>query len=301
MQSRKSIASVGSARKIAAGLCLLVAAVFGLALTSAGQGRRDGTRPVVVAHLSDLHIGLQQNPMTHGATDPEAQLKRALEVINARGVDAIIVTGDIGENPSGWPRAREILKQAKAPVYVLPGNHDTPRGDPAAFRDFWGKDYFSFRVRDVEFIGIDSQLLGNYDNFNAPQPADLSPETAREAERMLAWLAHPDSSPAAPRVRIAVQHVPIWRGGQAPDAKVYWTTHEPWRTREIELLRKLGVRDLLAGHWHKPATIEEDGFAEHVAPSVGFASTGVSIGFAIQTIGTDGSVKTELVPLNYGP
>ncbi len=258
---------------------------------------RAGFRPVVVAQLSDLHIGL--NKEKHPDVDPEAQLKRAIEMINARGVDAIVVTGDIGDNPSGWPKAHELMKQVNAPVYWLPGNHDVHQGNPAAFRKFWGHDYFSFRIRDVEFVCINSQLLGNYDDMNAPEPQPLSSETASEAQKMLVWLEHPENAgEPAPRIRIAVQHVPIWRGGKAPDTKHYWTTHEPWRTREIDVLRKLGVHDVIAGHWHKPATVNEDGFTQHVAPAVSFAGPHIPIGFVIHTIGSDGGVQDEIVTLN---
>jgi 3',5'-cyclic AMP phosphodiesterase CpdA len=284
-------------RKLLPNLLLVVAVMISAIMASEAQVNEKAatSRPVVIAHLSDLHIGLRQNPMTHAGADPAAQLTRAIEMINSRGVDAIIVTGDIGDNPSGWPEARELLKKAKAPVYVVPGNHDVSHGDPAAFRAFWGRDYFTFRVRDVEFICLDSQLLGNYDHMNAPEPEPLPTEGVREAETMLAWLKQVKKQSRAARVRIAVQHVPIFSGGRAPDAKVYWTTHEPWRSQELGLLHELGVRHVLAGHWHKSATIDEDGISEHVAPSIGFAGAGVPIGFELQIIASDGSVKSEFV------
>ena len=277
---------------------LVVVIVCSTATVKAQPAANETKRSVVIAHLSDLHVGLRENPMTHAGADPTAQLTHAIEMINSRGVDAIIVTGDIGTDPSGWPQARELLKQARAPVYLVPGNHDVSHGDPAAFRAFWGRDYFTFRIRDVEFICLDSQLLGNYDHMNAPEPEPLPAEGAREAEKMLAWLAELKNERRPGRIRIAVQHVPMFAGGKAPDAKVYWTAHEPWRSREIALLHQLGVRRVFAGHWHKPALVEQDGISEDVAPSVGFAGAAVPIGFTVHTIAPDGRVKSEVVALN---
>jgi 3',5'-cyclic AMP phosphodiesterase CpdA len=287
-------------RKLLPNLFLVVAVMVSAIVASEAQVKTKAatSRPVVIAHLSDLHIGLRQNPMTHAGADPAAQLTRAIEMINSRGVDAIIVTGDIGDNPSGWSQARELLKKAKARVYVVPGNHDVSHGDPAAFRAFWGRDYYTFRVRDVEFVCLDSQLLGNYDHMNAPEPEPLPPEGVREAEKMLTWLKQVKKESPAARVRIAVQHVPIFTGGMAPDAKVYWTTHEPWRSQEIGVLHELGIRHVLAGHWHKSAAVEEDGISEHVAPSIGFAGSGVPIGFELHIVGSDGSLKSEVVALH---
>ena len=52
--------------------------------------------PVVVAQISDLHIGLQENPLTHAPLDPLEHLRRVVAMVNARHPDAVIVSGDIG-------------------------------------------------------------------------------------------------------------------------------------------------------------------------------------------------------------
>jgi 3',5'-cyclic AMP phosphodiesterase CpdA len=253
---------------------------------------------VVVAQLSDLHIGLKENPLTHAPLDPLENLRRAVAMVNARRPDAVIVSGDIGETPAGWPAARTALKAVKAPLYWIPGNHDADSRSVAQYRKQFGRDYYRFRVRGVEFYVLDSQLLGNYDHINAAQPEPLPAATVAESEKMLRWLQElvqaARSKPGV--VRIAVQHVPLSAGGKAPDARPYWTTQEPYRSREIALLRDLGVKDVLAGHWHKSALFAADGFTHHVAPAVSF-SAGPPVGFALHTIAADGRVATEFVNL----
>ena len=76
-----------------------------------------------------------------------------------------------------------------APLYYVPGNHDVHSSDVERYRNVFGKDYYSFRVKDVTFVVIDSQLLGNYDVYDAKQPAPLPAQTEEKSERMLQWLA----------------------------------------------------------------------------------------------------------------
>lgn len=72
-----------------------------------------------------------------------------------------------------------------------------------------------------------------------------------------------------------------------------------WRVtqRETELLHKLGVKHLLAGHWHSARVFEHDGITIHVAPSTSWLPLGGELGFAVHTLTADGAVQTEYVPL----
>ena len=141
---------------------------------------------VTIAQLSDTHLGEANSP--HAAEN----LRRAVDMINDRHPDAVVLSGDIGENPEEWQRARQILKGLKAPIYYAPGNHDVHSNDIAQYRRVFGPDYYSFHVKGVTFLVIDSQLFGNYDQFGLQPLAPLSSQNQAEAEKMLAWLANPD-------------------------------------------------------------------------------------------------------------
>src|SRR5438309_9860337 len=78
---------------------------------------------VTIAHLSDTHIGDKHAP--HAA----ANLKEAVRMINERHPDAVVLSGDIGENPQAWEEARSILADLKPPLYYAPGNHDVHSSD----------------------------------------------------------------------------------------------------------------------------------------------------------------------------
>jgi 3',5'-cyclic AMP phosphodiesterase CpdA len=281
---------------------------------------------VVIAQISDTHLGEPEAPHAFD------NLRRTVDMVNARHPDAVIVSGDVGENYDQWLIARGILKWLHAPVYYAPGNHDVHSNDVAKYREVFGPDYYRFQVKGVTFIVINSQLLGNFDHFDAQSPEPLPASLQAEGEKMLSWLGEQPGSRTADNRRhrhwwnfgrdrdtqrfsdddndnqrggivIGIQHIPAARGdNMPPDPKPYWTVNEPYRSRELSLLHKLGVRHMLAGHWHVGTVFERDGIIWHVAPSTSRPLPWSSpIGFAMHTINPNGDVKTEFVPLGTQP
>ena len=271
---------------------------------------------VIIAQLSDTHIGLARSPE---GTD---NLRKAVQMINQRNPDVVIVSGDIGERPSAWDQARDILKGLHAKVYYVPGNHDVHSNDVDRYRKAFGDDYYKFQVKYVTVYMLDSQLWGNWDKFDAHTEPPMPPETKAEGEKELSWLegqggGHEDhgkhkgkdkkdkdrDNRSADRgeggVVIAVQHVSPERDHGFPnDPKPYWTVNDPWRGREEDALKKLGVHDVLAGHWHIGKVFNAGGFTWHVAPATSWSPFNGKLGFAMHTISPDGKVKTEFVYLD---
>ena len=267
---------------------------------------------VTIAQLSDTHLGEQHSP--HAADN----LRRAVDMINSRHPDAVILSGDIGENPSEWDKAKSILKKLKAPLYYAPGNHDVHSHDVDRYRGAFGKDYYSFRVKNVTFLVIDSQLLGNYDNFEAHPLPPMPPNTEQESKKMLDWLSnqegggdhgghgghgdHGGHGGHGQGIIIGIQHIPVYRDGNfPPDSKPYWVVNDPYRSREMDILHKLGVRDMLVGHWHNGRVFQQDGITWHVGDATSWLPWGGELGFAMHTISGDGAVRTEFVPLGTQP
>jgi len=249
---------------------------------------------VTIAQISDTHLGDKHAP--HAADN----LRHAVEMINARHPDAVVLSGDIGENPEQWEKARSILKSLRAPLYYVPGNHDVHSHDVDRYRDVFGKDYYTFEVKDMTFVVVDSQLLGNFDKYEAKEAMPLPEETEEESKRMLDWLSdleHTRKHDKQHGVVIGIQHVPVFHDGRFPDPKPYWVISEPYRSREMKALKELGIKDMLVGHWHNLRTFEREGIAWHVAPSTSWLPWGGELGFAMHTISSRGEVSTEFVPL----
>jgi 3',5'-cyclic AMP phosphodiesterase CpdA len=316
-------------------LFAFITIIFPLALPLASHAQ------VTIAQISDTHLGERDAPHAFD------NLRRTVDMVNARHPDAVIVSGDVGENYDQWLLARGILKWLHAPVYYAPGNHDVHTNDVAKYREVFGPDYYRFQVKGVTFLVIDSQLLGNFDNFDAQSPQPMPPQTEAESQKMLSWLSRqaggvdrgdhdkrhhwwnlgsrPDESQRNPDnddrrqsqsdaddrqdnnndggIVIGIQHIPAARSdNMPPDPKPYWTVNEPYRSREINLLHRLGVRHMLVGHWHVGTIFERDGITWHVAPSTSRPLPwSTPLGFAMHTISPNGDVKTEFVPINAEP
>ena len=293
-------------------LCILV-----MAFTAPGKAQ------VTIAQISDTHLGDSHAP--HAADN----LRRAVEMVNARHPDAVVLSGDIGENPQEWQRARDILKGLHAPLYYAPGNHDVHSRDVDRYRRVFGPDYYRFQIKGVTFLVIDSQLLGNFDQFDARSPQPLPAETEDESAKMLAWLSRqPQGREAGDQgqhhwwgggkdrddrrsdddgnrgsIIIGIQHIPVFRGDNLPaDNKPYWVVNDPYRSRELALLHKLGIKHMLVGHWHVGTVFARDGITWHVAPTTSrLLPWSGQLGFALHTISSNGDVKTEFVALGTGP
>ena len=251
-----------------------------------------GFAQITVAQISDTHIGEKRAP--HAADN----LKLAVQMINDRHPDAVILSGDIGESPEAWEKAKGILKHLKSPLYYAPGNHDVHSNDLERYRSVFGKDYYTFRVKDIDFVVIDSQLLGNFDSYDAKEPPPLSSATEEESERMMDWLARVrDEDGRAARTIIAIQHIPVFHDRGFPDPKPYWVINEPYRSQEVKLLHQLGIKHMLVGHWHNGRVFEREGITWHVAPSTSWLPWGGELVIAVHIISPDGNVQTEFVSL----
>ena len=253
---------------------------------------RPNHEQITIAQLSDTHLGEKRAP--HAAEN----LRHAVDMINDRHPDAVILSGDIGESPQQWQNAKSILKALEAPLYYAPGNHDVHTNDVERYRDEFGKDYYEFHVKFAAFIVIDSELLGNYDLYESKTPPPLPPQTEDESERMLSWLNRlHDEQSAKQEVVVGVQHIPVFHDGKFPDPKPYWVISEPYRSQEMDALKKLGVKHMLVGHWHNGRVFQREGITWHVAPATSWLPWGGELGFAVHTITPDGDVHTEFVDL----
>jgi Icc protein len=83
--------------------------------------------PFTVVQLTDPHLG------SDWSEDPAAALAAAIEAVERtlpHGPDAVVVTGDVASTPTDgeYEQARSVLARLRAPVYLLPGNHDDRDG-----------------------------------------------------------------------------------------------------------------------------------------------------------------------------
>jgi 3',5'-cyclic-AMP phosphodiesterase len=207
----------------------------------------------MLAQLSDLHIGADW-----AGGDPTAAFAAAVETILSMPVepDAILVSGDLSEHATDaeYERVHEILDRLRAPVYVLPGNHD----DRAALRrqfDVTGSAaepvQYSADLGPIRLVVVDTTIP-------LEVPGALDPER-------LGWLdGELAAAPAAPTL-VAMHHPAHTTGIPAWDE---FGLARADQTAFVEVVdRHPQVRRIVAGHFHRTITAEIAGRPALVVPS----------------------------------
>lgn len=210
-------------------------------------------RPLLLAQLSDLHIGA-----TAEGVDPLVRLEAVVAAVLAlpNSVDAVLVSGDLSDDGSeeSYRLARSALDRFQCPVHVLPGNHD----DRASLREAFGLPgtgaepvNYSVEVDPLRLVLLDSNVPGQ--------------DPGRFGPRDLAWLdATLGEEPERPTI-LALHHTPLSTSLPGWDA----INLDP---AEIEALGEVAsrhpqLRAIVGGHLHRIATAALAGCPVLSAPS----------------------------------
>lgn len=186
--------------------------------------------------ISDSHIGFHQeaNP------DVTATLKDAVAAINAlpRRPDFVVHTGDVTHlsKPEQFETARSILAELRAPLVVLPGEHDFIGSDHKRFFDVFPADDKRSTWRSWDANGTHFVLLINV--FNFEKMGLLGPE-------QLAWLEKDLQSQRSGTPIVVFAHVPLY----ALYPQWGWTTEDG--AKALALLRRFDRVTVLNGHIHQ--------------------------------------------------
>jgi 3',5'-cyclic AMP phosphodiesterase CpdA len=198
--------------------------------------------------ISDSHIGFHQaaNP------DVTATLQSTIAAINALPNQPafVIHTGDVTHlsKPDQFDTAKQLLGTLKAPLVVLPGEHDV-LVSPAAFRDaFPPKNgttgWFSWDQGGVHYVAL-------VNVFDFEQMGLLGSE-------QLAWLERDLAALPASRPVVVFAHVPLY----ALYPQWGWTTGDG--AKALALLRLFDAVTVLNGHIHQ--------VIEHTEGNIRFAT-----------------------------
>jgi len=139
---------------------------------------------MLVAHITDTHV-LAEGKLYHSPRraipadaepgwshiDTASCLRRAIAELNALRPrpDAIVVTGDLTDHgaPEEYANLRLILATAQAPVFVIPGNHDSRDGLRAAFQTdgyLPADGFLHYVVEDypLRLVALDTHIPGEH-------------------------------------------------------------------------------------------------------------------------------------------
>lgn len=186
-----------------------------------------------IAHLSDLHFGFHRA----GLVEP------LLDRLNGAQADLVVVTGDVTHRARAgqYARAAAFLSRIRAPLMVIPGNHDVPLYNlPVRFLTPWhgfrravGPDLTPARqIGPVRVLGLNS-----VDPF-AVQRGIIRDGEIRRLERSL--------NPQA--MNIVALHHPLEHLAQV-DKELSRRAPEA-----LARLERAGAQIALSGHLHVWAT-----------------------------------------------
>lgn len=185
--------------------------------------------------ISDSHLGFTrpENP------DVAGTLQKTIDAINALPVQPkfVVHTGDVTHlsKSAQFDQAKQMLSTIKAPVIVLPGEHDvigTPDAFFAAFsRSDAPKGWFSFDQGGVHFVSL-------VNVFNFEIDGKLGDEQLAFVEQDLG--AQKRSTPI-----VVFGHVPLYALFPAWG----WTTQDG--SRVLAALRRFDAVTVLSGHIHQ--------------------------------------------------
>ncbi|MEU0558297.1 metallophosphoesterase [Dactylosporangium sp. NPDC006015] len=189
---------------------------------------------MLIAHLSDLHLGAQ----------PPDRFDRVIAYIGSlrEPVDAVLVTGDVADHGLDAEYAAfGRLRTLGVPVLAVPGNHD----DPAAFRTDRAET-----VAGVLFALCDSSVPGHAEGW-------LDDDTLR-------WLDGTLAAATGTPALVCCHHPPVPVGKPAADQ-----VRQLGAGRLAEVLRRHpDVLAVLCGHVHSAAVGTFAGVPVLAAPGV---------------------------------
>ena len=275
-------------KKILCGFALLMVAVGGWA------GSKPDGIAARIAFVSDTHVNLRTN---EPGTAYNRQFDQAIAAINAAKVDLILIGGDLTDGGTQEQMAlfKRKVKQLKAPVLFVAGNHDVGHAGNAdrpititpkrvkLFSQKLGPNWFAGEKAGVLIIGINSCLFETGFKEEKEQWKFLEKELAsRRSEPVL-----------------LLEHYPLFLKAAEEPAHGLWNVHPEPRKRLMALLQQGGVRAVLSGHLHRPIINRLDGilFLGNGATAYGIPRGKQEAGWMLLRVSREGEVQFEFKPL----
>jgi 3',5'-cyclic AMP phosphodiesterase CpdA len=268
-----------------------------LALFAAAALTLAAAEPVVFIQMSDPQFGMQTS--NRDFEQETANFEFAIATANRLKPAFVVITGDLVNQAGNAAQIGEYHRIAAKlnhgiKLYSIPGNHDvgnepTPES-VAAYRDKFGRDYYSFRHGDMAGIVLDSSVISapakvqdEYDRQERWLKAELARLKAEGVRQLIVFQHHPYFV-SDPGEKDAYDNIPLAR------RKIY-----------LDLLREFGVNYVFAGHLHHNAQGKDGNLQLICTGPVGKPiGDGARSGMRIVTV-SDAGVRHEFYDLGSLP
>ena len=197
----------------------------------------------VFVQLTDPQLGFASSNAGFG--DETDNMEKAVAMINGMKPDFVVITGDLVNKYDDVAQLDEFERlldmfNDSIPVYLLPGNHDTPKVEgPSSLESYigrYGYDRFSFKHKSCLFTGINSNIIKD--------------GCGQLEEEQYAWL---DSLLSVDGVKarhaFVFMHCPPFARSESEN-EAYSNFSSEDRKKYMELFVEKGVDAVFAGHLH---------------------------------------------------
>lgn len=159
-----------------------------------------------LVQITDTHV-VERGTLLYGQADTARHLAETVSEINAMRPlpDGVLITGDLVEHPgpTTYSHFRDLIEPLRMPVFLMPGNHDSPEIMQYYFRDtpmFPAKPpHFQYVIEDFPFRVL--MLNSHFDNSELPH---FGPRRLQWLEAVLAESDRP--------ALVAIHHPPMKTG-----------------------------------------------------------------------------------------
>lgn len=216
------------------------------------------TRAMLIAHVSDSHISMNNNWPIEGA-NTRSNFIRLVDALRRQTVmpDIVLYSGDLGEDGSleEYAFAAQELQSLKIPIKIVPGNHDLRAPLRSMLPSMTGINTdghlcFTEEEWPVAIIGLDTIIEGK-------PHGELCP-------KRLGWLSDTLQRLRDRQVIIVMHHPPITTGLSDLDSMGLLKGVQEFA--EIVSVHG-GVEAILCGHMHRAIQGTCGGAPVFVAPS----------------------------------
>ncbi len=245
-------------------------------------------KSVRLVQFTDLHLVGNPDRTLRGINTAET-LRHTLAHAHARfdSADAFLLTGDlVHDDPSGYAHVAAAFQDSPAPVYCIPGNHDTPEQMRVALARAPFQMGGSAVLKNWVIALLDS-FVPNTDGGR------LGSDQLAQLDRTLA--AHADK-----HALVCLHHHPIKMRSEWLDT----VGLEDADAFQAVIARHANVRGVLWGHVHQALDLFSKGIRYMATPATcaqfkplsdDFALDDKPPGYRVLELMADGSIATEVV------
>ena len=210
-------------------------------------------QPFYFAMIADTQLGMHAGDRNF--EQETVNYEFTVASLNRLKPEFVVILGDLVNQEGNTEQIREFLRISRKidpfiPVYYVAGNHDVGRVPTpellAAYRETFGRDYYSFREGPIYGIVLNSSLMVAPQNVEDDYEAQLSwlkkeLETAKKSE--------------ASQI-IIFQHHPYFLE-DVNEADSYGNIPLERRQVMLKILHEYDVQHVFAGHIHSHSIVKD--------------------------------------------